>query len=86
MNQIEKNTVKSDNQVKVVMTTSFWKHTGDTTISEIGEECGYPVIYLGDLGEDDEMKAIGLFEHSGVANHPGDKGMATIAERIMEKL
>ena len=73
-------------KAKVVITTSFWKHKGDSTIMEIGEELGYPVIYLGDLGEDDEMKAIGLFEHSGVANHPGDKGMATIAERIMEKL
>ena len=73
-------------KAKVVITTSFWKHKGDSTIMEIGEELGYPVIYLGDLGEDDEMKAIGLFEHSGVANHPGDKGMAAIAERIMEKL
>lgn len=29
------------------------------------------------------MKATGLFAHPGVANHPGDKGMAATAERIL---
>ena len=45
-----------------------------------------PIVELGDLGEMDEMKAIDLFEHHGVANHPGDKGMAEIADRIFDKL
>lgn len=71
---------------KVILTTGFWKHYGDDAIREIGKERGYPVVELGDLGELDEMKAIGLFEHKGVANHPGDKGMQVIAERIWEAL
>ncbi len=38
------------------------------------------------LAGDNSMKAIGLFEHEGVQKHPGDKGMAEIAARILEGL
>jgi hypothetical protein len=43
-------------------------------------------VELGDLGERDDMKAIGLFEHRGVANHPGDLGMQTMSDRIFAVL
>lgn len=76
----------SDGSAKIVLTTGFWKHPGDSEIIKIGKECGYPVAELGYLGEDDEMKAIGLFEHEGVANHPGDKGMEHIANNILRLL
>jgi len=80
------NYFNSNGNAKIILTTSFWQHNGDDTIQEIGDELGYSVIYLGDLGEDDDMKAIGLFDHTGVANHPGDKGMLEIAERIWKYL
>ena len=78
--------LKNNPAAKVILTTGFWKHNGDGVIRAIGEERGYPVVELGDLGELDEMKAIGLFEHKGVANHPGDKGMQVIADRIWEAI
>lgn len=67
---------------KVIMTTSFWKHPGDPAIRRVAEERGYPLSELGEYGEMDEMMAKGLFEHSGVAMHPGDLGMKTIADEI----
>ena len=69
---------------KVVITTGFWKHPGDQDILRVAAERGYPAAELGYLGEDDSMKAIGLFEHAGVANHPGDKGMKAIADEILK--
>ena len=73
-------------KAKVILTTGFWKHPGDSAIIKTGKERNYPCIYLGDLGEDDKMKAIGLFEHSGVANHPGDLGMRKIADLILNEI
>ena len=73
-------------KAKIILTTGFWKHPGDDTIIRIAKEREYPYIYLGELGEDDKMKAIGLFEHTGIANHPGDLGMMHIAELIWEKI
>ena len=70
----------------IIITTGFWHHPGDDAIRQYAAENGLPCIELGDLGERDDMKAIGLFEHNGVANHPGDLGMQNIASRILEVL
>lgn len=67
---------------KIIVTTGFWRHPADAELRAYASEGGYPLIELGDLGERDEYKAMGLFKHEGVANHPSDVGMAAIAERI----
>ena len=69
---------------KVVLTSGFWKHPGDGIIESVAKDFNYPFAYLGELGEDDGMKATGLFEHSGVAAHPCDEGMKKIAEIIYD--
>lgn len=70
-------------KAKIILTTGFWHHVGDDIIKEYATETQYSLVELGDLGEDDRYKAIGLFEHSGVANHPNDLGMKEIANRIL---
>ena len=71
-------------KAKIILTTGFWRHPGDRYIRELALECGCPLAELGDLGDRDDMKALGLFAHKGVANHPGDRGMEFIAQRIFE--
>ena len=71
-----------DPGTKLCFTTSFWRHPGDAVLREAAAARHAPMAELGDLGARDDMKAIGLFAHSGVANHPGDAGMAAIADRI----
>lgn len=71
-------------KAKVIVTTAFWPNPLDEAIRTFAAQRGYPLVELGDLGKQDEMKAIGLFEHTGVAKHPGDLGMEHIARRILE--
>jgi len=73
-------------KAQIILTTGFWRHPGDDIIRKNAQKNGCAVVELGDLGEIDEMKAIGLFWHKGVAEHPGDKGMKAIAERIFKKI
>ena len=80
------NFLDKSGDAKFLLTTSFWKHPADDTIRNLATEFDCPLVELGDLGERDDMMAIGLFAHDGVARHPGDKGMQTIADRIIEKL
>ena len=70
---------------KIIFTTCFWHNDAiDDGIRKVADELGATSVELGDLGERPEMKALGLFWHDGVANHPGDKGMENIAKRIYE--
>lgn len=78
--------LNASKKAEVILTSGFWNHIGDCNIEDVAKERGYKYRYLGDLGEDDSMKAIGLFEHGGVANHPGDFGMQKIADRILEEI
>lgn len=77
----------SNPKAKVIVTDSFWpRESLDKVLAEMSEEHGYCFCQLHDLSQDESTMAIGLFEHQGVALHPGDYGMSCIAERILAYL
>lgn len=72
---------------KVYFTTCFWKNERvDRAIRNAAERLGMPLIDLNALGDDEKHMAIGLFEHQGVAHHPGDYGMACIADLLYQAM
>lgn len=72
---------------KIIVSDLFWASPAiDEPIRAAIAENGWKLVPLGDLGMQDCMKAIGLFEHAGVAAHPGDLGMRAIADRLLAAL
>ena len=65
------------------MTGLFWPNERKQAAMEAAaRQLNAPFVPLSDLGTRDDMKALGLFEHAGVAAHPGDLGMRAIAGRV----
>ena len=71
---------------KIVLTNSFWQQKEKNDIIEnIAKERNYKFADVC-IGAYDRYTAKGLFEHSGVAAHPGDEGMEEIAIRIFNEI
>lgn len=69
----------------IVNAATFWECEAiSAPMKEVAIRLGTDFISISDLGYHDENKVIGLFEHKGVASHPGDLGMRRIAERILQ--
>jgi hypothetical protein len=74
------------NAKKIIYMTCFWSLPEvDQTIQRVAQKRD-EICIDGWLAHDDTNLALGLFEHAGVAGHPGDKGMEVIAERIFSVL
>lgn len=80
------NFLNKSGKAKIVIATEFLKHPAEDSLISFAKEFGFPLCYLSDIADFEEYKAIGLFEHKGVAGHPGDKGMREIADRIIKTL
>lgn len=72
---------------KVIITGLFWSNDEiENDIKSVATDLQVTFVPLNDLGSSDENMALGKFWHNGVAIHPGDLGMAKIAERIVSAL
>ena len=70
----------------VVVRGVFWKNGAkDAQMAHAASDFGVPFVRT-DVADEPGMKATGLFAHEGVAAHPGDKGMAETARRILAAL
>lgn len=77
------NSLKKNKDVTICLTNSFWPN--QYINGEIEAACTigkYRLVNIADLYADRSNTGDGFFVHPGVANHPGDKGMNIIADRI----
>ena len=71
----------------VVMRAPFWPNLVKRRVTEsAAKESGARFVDAGLLGADPANKALGLFEHKGVAGHPGDLGMRRIADLVLDAI
>jgi len=73
--------------VKTVYRSVFWPNAAKTAqIRAAADATGSAFADLGDMGDRAEFRTDGLFAHKGVAKHPGDRGMAAMAETVLKVL
>lgn len=84
---------KTEGRAQIIVVGDFWHR--DAVRSDAARKCGVDYVSLDDMHDVPEYRSrIGatvldaegkehVIGHSGVAKHPGDKGMAEIAGRIL---
>ncbi|MBB5038921.1 SGNH/GDSL hydrolase family protein [Prosthecobacter dejongeii] len=73
----------------ILVRSSFWANTvKDQILQECCETVGGIFVNISALGKDESNygRAERPYKNSGVANHPGDKGMKAIAEALLAAL
>ena len=80
-------TLKANPQAAVIVRSSFWANTAkDAAMRQACEAVGGTFVDISALSKDEKNYARSErpYKHAGVANHPGDRGMAAIAEAIVK--
>jgi len=82
-------TLKGDRQPTILVRSCFWSNAAkDEALKQACAEVGGIYVDIAALSKDEGNYARSErpFKHAGVANHPGDKGMAAIAAALMQAL
>jgi len=81
--------LKADRQPTVLVRSCFWANTAkDDALKQACTTVSGVFVDISALARDESNYARSErpYKHAGVANHPGDKGMAAIATAILEAL
>jgi alpha-galactosidase len=81
--------VKGDRKPVILVRSCFWANEAkDAALKKSSDEVGGIYVDLSALSQDKSLygRAEREFKNAGVANHPGDKGMAAIAAALMKAL
>jgi alpha-galactosidase len=80
-------TLKSNPRASVIVRSSFWANAAkDGAMRQACEAIGGTFVDISVLSKDEKNYARSErpYKHAGVANHPGDRGMAAIADEIVK--
>lgn len=71
-------------RAKKIVTSLFWRYDPiDVPIYQAAQKYGWIYVPIWELGEKAENKALDEFWHDGVAKHPNDNGMRSIADALL---
>lgn len=80
-------TLQFNPKAQIIVRSSFWANTvKDAAMRQACESVGGTFVDISALSKDEKNYARSErpYKHAGVAHHPGDRGMAAIAEEIMK--
>lgn len=82
-------TLKGDRKPTILVRSCFWANAAkDEALQNACTEVGGIYVNISSLGKEEANYARSErpYKHAGVANHPGDKGMAAIAAALVKAL
>ncbi len=80
-------TLKGEHKTTILVRSCFWANAAkDEALQQACAAVGGIYVNIGSLSKDEANYARSErpFKHAGVANHPGDKGMAAIAAALVK--
>lgn len=76
----------NDRDSTIVVRSCFWPNPAkDQVLKQVCQEVGGTFVDIGQLAQDEAnfARSERKFQHSGVAAHPGDRGMQAIADAVL---